>query len=116
MRTFTVGTRFELTQSTLDALGALKQAGSGAADTTFLLTQLTHAGINNLPKDLSEAIAKRLQEGGADLLKPWVDDAVRSQAQASGYANSFEASRAKVPWRALLVDASGARRRGRSPC
>ena len=119
VRTFTAGTRFELTQSTLDLLGALKQAGVGGSggsggagdtsNTTFLLTALTHAGINNLPKDLSEAIVKRLHEGGADLLEPWVDAAVRKQVQATGYANSFEASRAKVPWRALQADATGAR-------
>lgn len=34
----------------------------------FLITDSTHAGINNLPKDLSERIATRLHEGGADLL------------------------------------------------
>ena len=34
---------------------------------------------------------------------------MRKQVLATGYANSFEASRAKVPWRALQTDATGAR-------
>ena len=126
VRSFTAGTRFQLTDSTLDVLGELRQAlGASGEDQnsdqapnqntdptaakTFLLTHITHAGINNLPKDLSQAIAARLHEGGADLLEPWVDDAVRAQVKATGYANSFHAIRAHVPWRALQTDETGAR-------
>ena len=113
VRTFTAGNRFELIESTLDGLGALIQGqGKGqnpTADRTFLLTHVTHAGINNLPKDLSERIAAHLHEGGADLLQPWVDDAVRAQARDTGYGNAFQASRSQVPWRPLSQDQTGAR-------
>jgi uncharacterized protein involved in type VI secretion and phage assembly len=102
VRTFSAGQRFTLTQSTLDLLAALNPNGSGGADNSFLLTQVTHAGINNLPKDASEHIARTLGAGGADLLEPWVDAAVRKQVAASGYANSFKSSRTAVPWRPLM--------------
>ena len=105
VRTFTAGQRFTLTQSTLDLLAALNSTG---ADNSFLLTQVTHAGINNLPKDASEHIARALGAGGADLLEPWVDAAVRKHVADSGYANAFDASRVAVPWRPLTQDSLGA--------
>ncbi len=111
VRSFAAGTTFELTQSTLDLLSALgeQRANEHGQDRRFLLTQVIHAGINNLPKDLSQRIAERSGGQGADLLEPWVDDAVRRQAAEAGYGNAFEASRAVVPWRPLLLDDTGAR-------
>jgi type VI secretion system secreted protein VgrG len=111
VRSFSPGLSFTLTGSTLDALDSLssatasgKASGSGkssdrgsdregATDKRFILTAVTHAGINNLPKEMNATI------GSGDLLSAWVDAEVRAQAQASGYGNAFEASRAAIPWR-----------------
>jgi type VI secretion system secreted protein VgrG len=88
VRTFAAGSSFELTQSTLDALAELAGAASGKAgkaadpDRRFLLTAVTHAGINNLPKDLSQQIAAHDRQGGADLLAPWVDALYDGQGEA----------------------------------
>jgi len=95
VRSFSAGLHFMLTQSTLDALG------EDATDRRFLLTSVTHAGINNLPAAMEQV--KRSD------LEPWVDATMRAQAQRSGYANRFEAIRAKLPWRPMLVDETGAR-------
>ena len=46
---------------------------------------------------------------GATVLPHWLDVTLRQRAADRGYANSFEALRASVPWRPLLVDESGAR-------
>lgn len=130
VRTFMAGTRFELTQSELDLLDGLNDldeaddldTGHGPASRTspgrkgrsasapcFLLLQITHAGLNKLPTDLTEQVQRRLRRGGPALLEPWVDDDLRRQAQATGYANHFEAQRAHVPWRPLQADGTGAR-------
>jgi type VI secretion system secreted protein VgrG len=110
VRTFMPGQTFELTQSTLDVLADIaKQSGEDEPDRRFLLTAVTHAGINNLPKDLSQKIAARASVGGAELLAPWVDAEVRAQAVKSGYGNAFEAIRAHVPWRPALTNDSGQR-------
>jgi len=61
------------------------------------LTAVEHLGINNLPKALGEAIAKRLGAGHA--LLPCSDPEVRRQAEASGYGNRFEGLPADTPWR-----------------
>ena len=82
VRSFETGTTFTLAESMLDMLDAI----SPDKDKRFLLT---HVGVNNLPRDLS--------------------DTLRARAADRGYANSFEALRASVPWRPLLVDESGAR-------
>ena len=106
VRTFRSGTTFRLTESTLDALQSL---GQGEETRRFLLTAITHAGINNLPKDLSDKIAARLEEGGADLLADWVAPEVKQQAAETGYGNAFEAIRATVPWRPALTTENGQR-------
>ena len=94
VRTFGPGSTFALTGSPLDALGAL-----GADDTQrrFLLTEVVHAGINNLPKALGAEVAR-------EALAEWVDDELRRQAAEGGYANRFEAIRAHVPWRPVGDD------------
>jgi uncharacterized protein involved in type VI secretion and phage assembly len=58
VRTLGAGSQFQLTQSTLDVLASLSGGGSGADQTRFLVTSVVHAGINNLPKDLSARIAQ----------------------------------------------------------
>jgi type VI secretion system secreted protein VgrG len=96
VRTFSSGTHFALDGSPLDALGA--------DDTRrrFLLTEVVHAGINNLSKALGPDVAR-------EQLADWVDDELRRQAAESGYANRFEAIRAHVPWRPVADDGTGAR-------
>ena len=93
VRTLRAGQRFRLSDSPLDVLGASPERS------TFLAISVTSAGINNLPKDLSAHIAERGGTTGPELLPAWVDDAVRAQVAATGYANAFEAIRADVPWR-----------------
>ena len=113
VRTLGAGSQFQLTQSTLDVLASLSGGGSGADQTRFLVTSVVHAGINNLPKDLSARIAQALnsadqvQDQQAPLAD-WVPAEVRAQAAQSGYGNSFEALRAYVPWRVALFSESGA--------
>ncbi|WP_343995984.1 type VI secretion system Vgr family protein, partial [Ideonella azotifigens] len=108
VRSFQAGTRFALAESSLDALDPFKPE----EDKRFLLTSVTHVGINNLPKDLSDAIAKAFKTpAGKDpaLLPDWIEPALRQRAAARGYANRFEALRAHVPWRPQLLDDTGAR-------
>ena len=106
VRSFTSGQHFTLQGSPLDAL-------SNADDRTFVITRVIHAGINNLPQQLGEALANT----GFDerdwyaqpLLPEWIDAEQRAQAAASGYANRFEAVRRSVPWRAQTSDEHGTR-------
>ena len=125
VRSLGAGSQLQLTQSTLDVLASLSGGGSGADQTRFLLTQVVHAGINNLPKDLSARIAAALGgphpsplpegegEGATDHSPPpppladWVPAEVRAQAARSGYGNAFEAIRAHVPWRVALFSDAG---------
>jgi type VI secretion system secreted protein VgrG len=111
VRTFTAGTRFELTQSNLDALSLIEGSQSDA-DRRFLVTGIVHAGINNLHKDASDRLASATHHEAKEataLLQPWVADAARERAAKSGYGNVVEAIRASVPWRPLLADETGAR-------
>jgi uncharacterized protein (DUF2345 family) len=95
---------------TLDALADIaKQAGGEQPDRRFLITAVTHAGINNLPKALSQQIAARREHGDDELLAPWVGSEVRAQAVKTGYGNAFQAIRARVPWRPALTSDAGLR-------
>lgn len=81
--------------------------------TRFLVTLAAHAGINNLPKDLSARIAQALgsadpTDGQQAPLADWVAHEVAEQARKSGYGNGFEAIRAYVPWRVALYSRAGA--------
>jgi uncharacterized protein involved in type VI secretion and phage assembly len=111
VRSFSAGQRFALTDSPLDALDDLRPE----EDKQFLLTELTHAGLNNLPKDLAETLARQFQPWGgrrrhdplAEFWPEWLEPALIRQAQARGYANAFAAIRAHIPWRPLWVDEHG---------
>lgn len=110
VRSFTAGTYFELTHSNLEALALVED--SAQPDTRFLITAVTHAGINNLPRDLSDGSGSdrhRAVEHVASQLQSWVPEPVRAQAAKSGYGNSVELIRARVPWRPLLSDDIGSR-------
>jgi type VI secretion system secreted protein VgrG len=89
----------------------MQDAVSPDKDKRFLLTRVVHVGVNNLPKDPNSTLTHHARPGlrGAAVLPAWVDPALRQRAASRGYANSFEALRASVPWRPLLTDDSGAR-------
>ena len=107
VRSFEAGTTFTLAESMLDMLDSI----APTKDKRFLLTRATHVGVNNLPKDPGESLTRKANksESGAAVLPHWLDDTLRQRAADRGYANSFEALRASVPWRPLLIDESGAR-------
>ncbi|QPC32347.1 type VI secretion system tip protein VgrG [Caldimonas thermodepolymerans] len=62
----------------------------------LLVTAVTSAGINNLPRELIEAVARRL---GPCSLSGELPDAVRREAAVHGHANVFQAIDARRPWR-----------------
>jgi len=135
VRTLRAGTWAAISQSQLDTLGALSALASGlggagganaasalGADKQFFFTSVHALGINNLPKDLNEAIAKSL--GQADLpelastslgpdQQPVDTAALNKQAAQTGYACQFQALRRSVPWRPVLLDGTGLRPRPR---
>ncbi|MCW7538457.1 type VI secretion system tip protein VgrG [Aquabacterium sp. A7-Y] len=99
VRTLRPGTRFALLDAPLP----------GGENGTFLVTAVTHAGINNLPAELHRRIAERL--GRAELADAGhaLSDAARRQVEAGGYANEFECVPAQRPWRPALLDDTGQR-------
>jgi type VI secretion system secreted protein VgrG len=83
--------------SPLDELSRL--LGQGSVDTPrFTLTQVLHAGINALPAGERQRQVT---------LPRWIPAAVAAQAQASGYANAFEAVAAELPWKTPLHSDDG---------
>ena len=97
VRSLRAGTWFTLTQGTDAQLGALLGQDTPAAD--YLVLDVQHVGLNNLPKEHNAALAQSL---GADPLLaelgPLGADLLR-QAQDSGYANRFTALERSTPWR-----------------
>lgn len=119
VRTLRAGTWFALSQSTLDPLAAF---GLGDQGKPFFVTRCHAVGINNLPRDLHERIAKTLGDAElpslsaqADQQADWDVDsqALYQQAQTLGFAVQFQALRRDVPWRAVLLDGTGRRPRPR---
>lgn len=114
VRTLRAGTWARITQSTLDPLAAL---GLADEDKQFFFTRVQAVGINNLPKDLSAAIAHSLgesplQDETADLQRDTA--ALVKQAEHTGHACQFQALRRNVPWRPVLMDETGQRPRPRA--
>jgi uncharacterized protein involved in type VI secretion and phage assembly/uncharacterized protein (DUF2345 family) len=120
VRTLRAGTWGAITQSTLDPLALFGQTDD---DRSFFFTRVQAVGINNLPKDLIDALARRL---GTDEL-PQLDapatrhrhaslstDGLLAHAAGTGFACQFEAVRRKIPWRTVLMDDTGARPRPRA--
>ncbi|MET1490625.1 type VI secretion system Vgr family protein [Uliginosibacterium paludis] len=114
VRSFTAGARFVLANSPLDLESRLR-GETGAADSAansrhFLLTEVRHAGINNLPRDLDdtarvlEQLIQTAENGNTTDTAPLV-----RQARSRGYANHFAAQRVYVPWRPALIDDTGIR-------
>ncbi|MCW7538914.1 type VI secretion system tip protein VgrG [Aquabacterium sp. A7-Y] len=75
----------------------------------YVATAVRHAGINNLPRELGEHIARRLGAARLSSAAIALPERVRAQAEASGYANEFECVPASRPWRPVLLDETGAR-------
>lgn len=103
VRTARSGTRFRLAQAPWEASGAPMPDG-------FVWTALWHAGINNLPEAVQHAAQTRL--GDADTcadVKHAVAPALWRQAEATGYAQHFEAVARDRPWRPALGDGHGQR-------
>lgn len=123
VRSFSAGHHFILSNSPLDDeaqwRGETQSAEDRNASRHFLLTDVQHAGLNNLPADHEKA-AQALRDlleyswnSGGDFALPGIapEDAAGmiAQAQARGYANHFACQRLYVPWRPALTDATGVR-------
>ena len=67
--------------------------------------------MNNLPKGAGDALVRRARPGeqGVAVLPHWMVEGLRQRAAERGYANSFEALRASVPWRPQLGAESAGR-------
>ncbi|HXE40789.1 MAG TPA: type VI secretion system Vgr family protein [Azonexus sp.] len=117
VRSLTVGTR-------IDLIGLPGNPAKPEADHRYAITEVTHVGINNLSGEAIASIARRLAQD------PWTgDDATLATgdvitpiraptglpgelldlARERGYGNRFTALHSTLPWRAKLVDDSGAR-------
>lgn len=103
VRTFRAGTWFALHDAPSDGERPPEEA---------LLVTVQHAGVNDLPRAVRDAIAAVLGDAppptGAGIT-PTLWQAVLSQAQAQGYANAFTALPRTQPWRPTLIDGTGAR-------
>lgn len=97
-----VGTRFHLANSPWDSTDL------SAADATlpegFVFTRLQEVGINNLPAKITQQAQAQL---GTNSLA--VAASFWQQAEATGYAQRFEAIDQTLPWRPLLADDTGLR-------
>jgi type VI secretion system secreted protein VgrG len=112
VRSFRPGHRFVLTNSPLDREAQLRgeSADPSTADASrhFLLLSVQHAGINNLPKGVTET-ASSMGDVVVALTQTGADSTLLQQARARGYANHFSAQRVVVPWRPALDDDTGIR-------
>jgi type VI secretion system secreted protein VgrG len=104
LRTLRAGTRLTI----IDA--PLQQLGEAPA---FTVLRVCSVGVNNLPSPAQQALAE-LFGPIPELLQDIVRDNLPedfalavAQARKSGYANSFEAVAADVPWRPQHVDSAG---------
>ena len=70
----------------------------------LLLVEVEHAGINNLPTDLRQALNDVMGE-----VPMAGSQACWQQARKVGYSNQFKAAERAMPWRPLLEDETGAR-------
>ncbi|OXJ26217.1 type IV secretion protein Rhs [Burkholderia sp. HI2714] len=81
--------------------------GRDAAESpdTFLLTEVTHVGINNLPRTVMDALQQTLGPLPPDDLDP----RVLKEAGTGGYANRFTSVPREQVWRPTLEDGTGQR-------
>lgn len=117
VRTLRAGTWMAITQSTLEPLAAL---GLQDADKSFFVHMVHVCGVNNLPKDVSEALVRSLGQAELPALSVPIDQvpvdmhSLQQQAAQTGFACQFHALRRDVPWRAVLLDGTGLRPRPRA--
>ncbi|MEK8033053.1 type VI secretion system Vgr family protein, partial [Ideonella sp. DXS29W] len=122
VRSMTAGTHVFMRDTRMDdvtgALGSLiaeRPASLVSPDNRYLLTQITHVGINNLPAEVLERLggaqADPMRRPGVNAIArlPGVDEALVREAALRGYANRFEATDASMPWRALMPGADPGR-------
>ncbi|MFO1339932.1 MAG: type VI secretion system Vgr family protein [Burkholderiaceae bacterium] len=118
VRSLSAGTHIVMRDTRMDDLGALttqRPACLVAPDNRYLLTQITHVGINNLPSELLDRLggvdADPLRRPGVDEIAelPGVDAELKREAALRGYANRFEAADASMPWRPMMADADPGR-------
>ncbi|MGM9486241.1 type VI secretion system Vgr family protein [Ideonella sp. YS5] len=115
VRSFSAGSFFHLNGTPMDELGGLAAAlpaSLASPQRRYLLVDITHVGINNLPTALQpESGADPLLRPGVELLAelPGVDAELKRQAAQRGYANRFDAIDADTPWRPLLPGAPAGR-------
>lgn len=108
VRGFQAGTWFTL---------AGAPATSGHEGAEWLLTRVVHVGINNLPNTVVAATQAWLAPSALLDVEAMVQDGIEAalhrpllaRAQASGYANAWDALPRRRSWRPLLLDGSGAR-------
>lgn len=108
----------------LDLVGLPVDPEAPAADHRYAVTAVTHVGFNNLTGQTMATLAARLGRRQSiddplalttgDVIEPLRAPAILPPeliqlAAQSGYANSFAALHAETPWRARLVDDTGAR-------
>ncbi|MBE1161088.1 type VI secretion system Vgr family protein [Dyella acidiphila] len=102
VRTARTGTRFRVTQAPWE--------GEANAPSAFVWTRVWHAGINNLPDSVQQAVQKTLGDSTSEQGIPHgVDQALWERAKTVGYAQHFDALASDHPWRAALDDGHGLR-------
>ena len=121
VRSFRPGTGFELDGLPFDLSGA---SGEGRGGRYFSLTEVIHAGINNLAGERIESVARRLAAvgtwpasqaaTGCDAARPAtapreLPPELIQLAAERGYGNVFECVDRATPWRPLLADGTGRR-------
>ncbi|WP_334011694.1 type VI secretion system Vgr family protein [Burkholderia cepacia] len=79
--------------------------GSAETPDTFLVTEVTHVGINNLPRTMMDALQQTLGTLPQDDLDP----RVLKEAGIGGYANRFTGVPREQVWRPTLEDGTGQR-------
>ncbi|HEL2977778.1 TPA: type VI secretion system tip protein VgrG [Stenotrophomonas maltophilia] len=97
-------------------LGSVRSADAGQAwvltglpgevPTELLLVDVEHAGVNNLPVDLRQALSTDEAASGGD-------PTLQAEARAHGYSHAFSALARDRRWRPVLEDGTGVRRNPR---
>ncbi len=79
--------------------------GAEQTPDSFLVTEVTHVGVNNLPQTFMQALEQTLGALPPDDLDP----RVLKEASAGGYGNSFKAVPRQQVWRPTLENGTGQR-------
>ncbi|WP_084151108.1 type VI secretion system Vgr family protein [Azohydromonas australica] len=103
VRSFQAGTVVRLADPLEDL-----DSGEPVEGAELLLTRVLHVGLNNLPARLSRALVQHL---GDEPVLPLdcIPAGLLERAAQRGYANSFDAIAADLPWRPLPSGMAGSR-------